>query len=403
MTRVLGDLGVAEDAVSEAYVTALRVWPERGLPRNAGAWITTTARNHGLDRLRREVKRGDKERAASREAAVGRDDASPVLHPVADDQLRLLFTCCHPALAVETQVALTLRMACGLRTEEIARALLRPQATVAQRLTRAKRRIRTARIPFRIPDEHELHDRLAPVLICIELIYREGYAATGGASLVRRELCEEGLRLADSLATLLPGEPEALGLHSLLALMDARHATRVDDEGRVILLEDQDRTRWDRELITDAVATLERAAAMSRPGSYQLRAAIAAEHATAPTWPDTDWVTIAGLYARLARIAPSPVVELNRAVAIALAGTPEAGLAHLDTVAADERLRRTHLLPATRADLLRRLGRRAEAAEAYRAAIALAPSDPERRFLEGRLAALGARAPGGHEGPAGAD
>jgi len=399
LARQLGDLDAAEDAVQEAFVEAMRTWPRRGVPDNPGAWITTTARNRALDRARRESRREAKEKAAMR----ARPDPEPSEPPdpfdpgkgaepePADDQLRLIFTCCHPALAPAAQVALTLRLVCGLQTAEIARAFLQPEATVAQRLVRAKAKIRTAVIPFRVPPAHLLPERLPPVLACIYLVFSEGYAATAGDELVRRELCDEGIRLGRLAVELMPDEPEARGLLALLLMQDSRRDARVSAGGDLVLLEDQDRSGWDHDRIAAGTAELERALLRRRPGPYQLQAAIAGLHATATSWADTDWPQIAALYGELARVAPSPVVELNRAVAVAFTEGPAVGLEVVDAVADDPRLARTHLLPATRADLLRRLGRRSEAADAYRAALTLARTGPERAFLQRRLDEVGAR------------
>ena len=394
LARQLGDLDAAEDAVQEAFVEAMRTWPRRGVPDNPGAWITTTARNRAVDRARRESRREAKEKAAMGtgpdpepseppdpfDPRAGRPEPEP-----ADDQLRLIFTCCHPALAPAAQVALTLRLVCGLQTVEIARAFLQPEATVAQRLVRAKAKIRTAAIPFRVPPAHLLPERLPPVLACIYLVFSEGYAATAGDELVRRELCDEGIRLGRLAVELMPDEPEARGLLALLLMQDSRRDARVSAGGDLVLLEDQDRSSWDHDRIAEGTAELERALLRRRPGPYQLQAAIAGLHATASSWAETDWPQIAALYGELARVAPSPVVELNRAVAVAFTEGPAVGLGVVDAVADDPRLARTHLLPATRADLLRRLGRRGEAADAYRAALALARTGPERAFLERRL------------------
>jgi RNA polymerase sigma-70 factor, ECF subfamily len=392
LSRLLGDIGAAEDAVQEAFVEAMRTWPLRGIPRNPGAWITTTARNRALDRLRREARRPGKEEAAVREGA---DPFVDPVHPVADDQLRMVFTCCHPALAPASQVALTLRLVCGLQTAEIARAFLQPEATVAQRLVRAKAKIRDAAIPFRVPPAHLLPERLPLVLACVYLVFSEGYAATAGDELVRRELCDEGVRLARLVVELMPDEPEARGLLALVLLQDARRPARLSPSGDLVLLEDQDRSAWDRTRIAEGLGHLDRARRRARTGPYQLQAAIAAAHSTAPTWDATDWSHIAALYAGLATLAPSPVVELNRAIAVAFADGPAAGLRILDAVAGDPRLGRTHQLAATRADLLRRLGRRDEAAAAYRQALALVGTAPERAYLERRLAAVsGGATPG---------
>jgi RNA polymerase sigma-70 factor (ECF subfamily) len=401
LTRLFGDLSTAEDAVQEAFVDALRTWPARGTPDRPGAWITTTARNRALDRMRREARRPAKERAAGHPVPVGDDAASTVVAPgraanhlgdedeivpVDDDRLRLMFTCCHPALAPAAQVALTLRLVCGLHASEIARAFLQPEATVYQRLTRAKAKIRATNIPFRVPPARLLGERLPPVLACVYLVFSEGYAATGGEELVRRELCAEGTRLARLLVELMPEEPEVRGLLALVLLQDSRRAARVGPDGELVLLDQQDRSRWDADRIAEGRAHLARSMRAGNPGPYRLQAAIAAAHATAPTWEATDWARIAALYGQLARRMPSPVVELNRAVAVAFADGPAAGLAVVDAVAGDPRLARTHMLPATRADLLRRLGRHAEAADAYRSALALVGTSTERAFLAGRLA-----------------
>jgi RNA polymerase sigma-70 factor, ECF subfamily len=394
LTRLLGDLSAAEDAVQEAFVEALRTWPARGRPARPGAWITTTARNRALDRVRHESRRPVHEAAAGlagTEPTENPDVADPAgeageVVPVEDDQLRLMFTCCHPALAPAAQIALTLRMVCGLQTSEIARAFLQPEPTVYQRLTRAKAKIRATNIPFRVPPAGLLGERVPPVLACIYLVFSEGYAATAGDGLLRRELCDEGIRLARLLVALMPTEPEARGLLALVLLQDSRRATRLGAAGELVLLEDQDRTRWDADRIAEGRAELDRSLRVGRPGPYRLQAAIAAVHAAAPTWADTDWSRIAALYRELARRAPSPVVELNRAVAVAFAEGPAAGLAIADAVAGDPRLARTHRLPATRADLLRRLGRTREAAVEYRAALRLVGTAAERAFLERRLA-----------------
>jgi RNA polymerase sigma-70 factor (ECF subfamily) len=388
-----GDWDLAEECAQDAFTLALERWPRDGVPRTPGAWLTTTARNRAIDRLRRASTGATK----VQEAAVLSGPTEPeALDPsgVRDDRLRLIFTCCHPALAVEAQVALTLRTLAGLTTGEIARAFLVPEPTMAQRLVRAKHKIRNAGIPYRVPPAHLLPERLGAVLAVLYLLFNEGYAATAGGDLIRSSLCGEAIRLARTLAELMPDEPEAFGLLALMLLHDARRASRVDAAGDLVPLEEQDRSRWDRDAIADGVAVLDAALRRNRPGPYQVQAAIAACHATAADAADTDWTEIAALYGRLADMNPSPVVELNRAVAVAMADGPAAGLALVDALDATGRLAGYHLLPATRADLLRRLGRYEEAAVAYRAALELTTSEPERRYLERRLSATsGPRAP----------
>ncbi|MEU3243735.1 RNA polymerase sigma factor [Streptomyces sp. NPDC006875] len=388
LIRVTGDWDLAEECAQDAFAQALDRWRRDGIPRRPGAWLTTTARHRALDVLRREAVGAEK----LREVAVLARDEGPYDPDheedggVADDRLRLIFTCCHPALPIEARVALTLRTLAGLTTSEIARSFLVPEATMAQRLVRAKRKIRNAGIPYRVPPAHLLPERTTGVLGVVYLLFNEGYAATSGADLVRTGLCAEAIRLARVLALLMPDEPEVLGLLALLLLHDSRRATRVDAAGGLVTLEDQDRTAWDRAAIDEGAALLETALRRGRPGPYQIQAAIAACHTTAATAAETDWADIAGLYGELARLVPSAVVRLNRAVAVGMAEGPAAGLALVAELEGTGELDGYHLLAATRADLLRRTGRAAEAAEAYGRALELVENAAERRFLEKRLA-----------------
>jgi RNA polymerase sigma-70 factor (ECF subfamily) len=394
LIRTTGDWDLAEECAQDAFALALERWPRDGVPRRPGAWLTTAARNRAVDRLRRATTGAAKLQEVATLSTVGDpqgfDGAGGAGESgVHDDRLRLIFTCCHPALALEAQVALTLRTLAGLTTPEIARAFVVPEPTMAQRLVRAKRKIRNAGIPYRVPPAHLLPERTVAVLAVLYLLFNEGYSATTGASLVRRNLCAEAIRLGRVLVALMPDEPEAQGLLALMLLHDARRAGRVDAAGDLIPLEHQDRTAWDAERIAEGTDLLEAALRRGRPGPYQVQAAIAARHATALEAEQTDWAEIAGLYRELAKMAPSPVIELNRAVAVAMADGPEAGLRLVAEIEASGRLDGYHLLPATRADLLRRLSRPAEAAAAYRRALELATTDAERRYLARRLAEVG--------------
>jgi RNA polymerase sigma-70 factor, ECF subfamily len=387
LIRTTGDWDLAEECAQDAFALALQRWPRDGIPGRPGAWLTTAARNRAIDVLRRKAVGA----AKLREVAVMSVEPEPpadVLDEsgVPDDRLRLMFTCCHPALSLEARVALTLRTLAGLTTAEIARAFLSSEPTMAKRLVRAKQKIQNAGIPYRVPPAHLLPERTPGVLGVLYLLFNEGYSATAGADLVRQNLCAEAIRLARVLATLMPDEAEATGLLALMLLHDARRAARLDAHGDLVTLEDQDRGKWDAAKIAEGVAVLNGALRRRQPGPYQVQAAIAACHATAATPADTDWAQIAGLYEQLARFLPTPVVELNRAVAIGMAQGPAAGLSLVAALESSGKLAGYHLLPATRADQLRRLGRLAEAAAAYQEALELASTDAERRFLRRRLA-----------------
>ena len=376
LIRAVRDFTLAEDSLQDAFAAAHTQWPIHGEPENPAGWLLTTARHKAIDQIRRRTLAQEKYQEMITLATPAE------MAPVPEDKLRLIFTCCHPALAPEAQVALTLRTVCGLATEEIARAFVVPVATLAQRIVRAKTKIKLAGIPYEVPDDNALAERLEAVLAVIYLVSNEGYSASAGPELVRSDLCDEAIRLGRDLVTLLPAEREARGLLALMLLTDARRSTRVDAAGALVRLEDQDRTLWNRAQIDEGSVFVEAALRGGPAGSYSLQAAIAALHAQATTAKETDWGQIATLYTLLLRVQPSAVIELNRAVAVAMAEGPEKGLALMEKI----ELPGYHLLPAARADLLRRLGRRTEAAEAYRIALQLVKTEVERRFLTERLA-----------------
>ena len=382
LIRLLGDFDVAEEGLQDAYAAALEQWPGEGAPANPAAWLVSTARHKAIDRLRRRARLTQMQDAIARHIELTAEEDAPV----SEDRLRLIFTCCHPALAPEAQVALTLRTLGGLSTEEIARAFLVPTSTMAQRLVRAKAKIRIARIPYQVPPSETLAERLEAVMLVVYLVFNEGYAASFGPHLVRHELCEQAIQLGRMLVELLPAEAEPKGLLALMLLHDSRRATRLDGSGDIVLLEDQDRSRWDRAQIDEGAALVETALRGSgrASGSYALQAAIAAVHAQAPSAASTDWRQIAALYSLLSRIHPSPVVELNRAVALAMSGEIELGLRLVEELDRGAELVGYHLLPVARAELLRKLGRHAEAVASYQEALDLVTNEAERRHLERR-------------------
>jgi len=394
---LLDDFDLAEEMLQEAYAVALQKWPTAGTPANPRAWLISTARHKAIDRLRRDQRfeRKSEEIAKTAEIAA-RPEGDREEEMFADDRLRLIFTCCHPSLPLEARVALTLRTVCGITTEEISRAFLVPLATMAQRLVRAKGKIREAGIPYRVPSPEELRDRLDGVLLVVYLIFNEGYLASSGDALIRRELCTEAIRLGRVLCSLLPRQAEAQALLGLMLLQDSRRDARVSAEGELVLLEEQDRNLWHREQIQEGTELVESALRLGANGVYALQAAIAALHANAKRAKDTDWPQIAALYDVLLKTHESPVIEVNRAVAVAMGRSLEEGLALLDELERRKELAEFHLLPAARADLLRRLGRMGEATDAYRRAFMLATNDIERRFLRRRLAEIEIRANSQH-------
>ena len=393
LIRIAGSFDLAEEAMQEAFASALAAWPGKGIPENPGAWITAVAHRKLIDHGRRERTRREKQDPLQYETpTVQQPEANALFDPATmnypDDRLRLIFTCCHPALNQEAQVALTLRTLGGLTTPEIARAFLVSEPTLAQRLVRAKNKIQGAHIPYEVPPLSQLPERLASVQSVIYLVFNEGYIATAGDSLIRRELCAEAIRLGRTLCELMPGEPENLGLLALMLLHDSRRDARIDGQGRLVTLEEQDRSRWDQARIKEGLEVVKKALAMRSPGFYQLQAAIAAVHAEARTAPETDWRQIAALYQELLRISPSPVVALNHAVALAMSLGLESGLKQIEQVGAAGGLEQYHLYHAARADILRRLDRRSEAKRAYQEALRLATNKVEKEYLRQRLSQL---------------
>jgi RNA polymerase sigma-70 factor, ECF subfamily len=394
LIRLLGDFDLAEEALHDAFRAALERWPRDGVPANPRAWLVSAGRFKAIDAMRRRARFDALDDVAEQVDAMAGDTGAWDDESIEDDRLRLIFTCCHPALPPDAQVALTLREVCGLTTEEIARAFLTSAPAVAQRIVRAKAKIRDAGIPYEVPSREDLADRLDAVLRVIYLVFNEGYSASSGASLTRHDLSAEAIRLGRLLAGLLP-EPEAVGLFALMLLQESRHAARVSPDGELVLLADQDRSLWNREQIAEGLALVERALLSRRFGPYTLQAAIAAVHAEAASADATDWAQIVGIYDVLLRVEPSPVVELNRAVAVAMRDGPAAGLALIDAILARRDLADYHLAHSARADMCRRLGRTAEARAAYQRALALTRQAPERQFLEHRLAELAKRCPPG--------
>jgi len=382
-----GDWDLAEECAQDAFAQALKAWPRDGIPRRPGAWLTTVARNRALDRLRRHASEAAKlHQAAILSPHENQAGGAMEAEEIPDDRLRLIFTCCHPALPLEARVALTLRTLAGLTTSEIARAFLTAEPTMAKRLVRAKQKIRNAGIPYRVPPAHLLPERTSGVLAVLYLLFNEGYAATAGTELLRHDLCAEAIRLTRALAGLMPDEPEATALLALMLFHNSRRASRVDEAGDIVTLEDQDRSRWNQAEIAEGVKVLDAAARRGQRGPYLIQAAIAKCHAIAHVAAETNWALIAKLYDSLAQLVPSPVIELNRAVAVGMADGPAAGLELVDALAGSGALASYHLLPATRADLLRRLGQHPQAAASYRKALDLAVNDAERRYLARRLA-----------------